>query len=248
MQTQPKEKNSAPERFLRLDKFLSDSTGLSRAEAKKRIRAGAVTVNGVIVRAPEWKTALSDTVFINRRNVRYQEHVYLMLNKPAGCLSATEDRRDPVVTDLVPEQWKHFHVFPAGRLDKDTEGLLLLTDDGTFAHALTAPRRDVPKRYYAELDGPVGEETKRLFAAGMEFEDFTAKPAQIEWDEADPSKVFITISEGKYHQVKRMCGRAGRQVLYLKRVSVGALMLDPELKPGEMRELTDEELRLVRCD
>lgn len=240
-----KQNGSTP---VRLDKFIADSSEFSRAEARKRIRAGAVSVNGVTVRAPEWKTEESDAVFINRREIRYRKFLYLMLNKPAGYLSATEDRHgDPVVTDLVPGQWKHFSVFPVGRLDKDTEGLLLLTNDGAFDHALMSPRHDVPKRYYAELDGPVSEAEKALFAAGMIFEDFTAKPALLEWED-DPSKVFITVSEGKFHQVKRMCGRAGRTVLFLKRLSVGGLALDPALKPGEMRELTEEELRFLKRD
>ncbi len=228
---------------MRLDKFIADSSDYSRADAKKLIRAGAAEVNGKKVRTAEYKVTENDTVCINGKKLVYTRYVYLMLNKPQGYLSAVEDKHDPVVTDLIPEQWKHFKAFPVGRLDKDTEGLLLLTNDGQFDHALTSPRRDVAKRYYAELDQPAVPEDTAVFAGGMEFQDFTAKPALLEITE-DPCKVYITISEGKFHQVKRMCERIGKQVRYLKRVSIGSLELDDTLAPGAARELTEKELAL----
>jgi 16S rRNA pseudouridine516 synthase len=167
-----------------------------------------------------------------------------MMNKPQGYLSATEDDRDPVVLDLVPEEFKHFAPFPVGRLDKDTEGLLLLSNDGQFDHELMSPRKNLRKRYYAELDNPATPEDVEAFAAGMQFKEFTAKPALLEIDAADPRKVYVEISEGKYHQVKRMCERTGKNVLFLKRVAIGKLVLDPALSCGEIRELTQEELAL----
>ena len=149
-----------------------------------------------------------------------------------------------MVVDLLPEELKHFAPFPVGRLDKDTEGLLLLTNDGQFDHELMSPRKNLYKRYYAELDLPATAEDIELFAAGMEFKEFTAKPARLEIDANDPRKVYVEISEGKYHQVKRMCERAGKTVLFSKRVSIGILQLDETLTIGKVRELTQEELSL----
>ena len=152
-----------------------------------------------------------------------------------------------MVIDLVPEEWKHFQVFPVGRLDKDTEGLLLLTNDGQFDHALMSPKKKVMKRYYAELDRPAEEKDAEQFRAGMEFPEFTAQPAVLEITD-DPRKVYIEIAEGKFHQVKRMCQRVGKVVTFLKRVKIGALALDETLQPGEIRELTPEEYRLLMND
>ena len=149
-----------------------------------------------------------------------------------------------LVVELVPEPLKHFQVFPVGRLDKDTEGLLLLTNDGQFDHALMSPKKKVMKRYYAELDGPADPRAVETFRAGMTFEDFTARPARLEIT-ADPRKVYIEIAEGKFHQVKRMCQRIGREVRYLKRVAIGPLKLDAALPPGGMRELTSAEYQLL---
>ena len=229
---------------MRLDKFIADSSAYSRREIRKLVRYRAVTVNGTVAPAADLQIGETDKVRVNGKRIEYRKYVYLMLNKPQGYLSATEDKHDPVVTALVPEEYRHFEVFPVGRLDKDTEGLLLLTNDGRFDHALMSPKKKVMKRYYAELDGPAGAGDVGLFAAGMEFPDFTARPARLEIT-ADPNRVFIEIEEGKFHQVKRMCQRIGREVLYLKRVRIGGLELDERLKPGEMRELTADELRLL---
>lgn len=229
---------------MRLDKFIANSTAYGRKEIRKLIRNGEISVNGTAADSPDLQVAESAEVRIRGELIRYRKYIYLMLNKPQGYLSAVEDKRDPVVVSLVPEEYRHFNVFPVGRLDKDTEGLLLLTNDGQFDHALMSPKRHVVKRYYAELDGPANESDIETFRAGMVFQDFTAAPALLELTE-DPSKVFIEISEGKFHQVKRMCQRIGREILYLKRVSIGKCVLDESLKPGEMRELTEEEL--CRC-
>ena len=230
---------------MRLDKYLSDATPHSRREVRNLVRRKAVTVNGVAASSADMKiNEETDTVCVNGELVVYRKFIYLMLNKPQGYLSATEDERDPVVVDLLPDDLKHFSPFPVGRLDKDTEGLLLLTNDGQFDHELMSPRKNLYKRYYAELDAPAAAEDIELFASGMEFREFTAKPARLEISPDDPCKVHVEIAEGKYHQVKRMCERAGKNVVFLKRVAIGPLQLDPALECGKVRELTAEELAL----
>ena len=229
---------------MRLDRFLSQSSAFSRKEIRFLARTNRIAVDGRCVRDPGEKVEETALVTVKGVPIPYRKHVYLMLNKPQGYLSAVRDDRDPVVTDLVPEEFKHFQVFPVGRLDKDTEGLLLLTNDGAFDHALAFPRKEVRKRYFARLDLPAGKEDVEKFSSGMVFPDFTAKSALLEITE-NPCEVFIEISEGKFHQVKRMCLQAGKTVLYLKRVAIGGLRLDPALLPGQCRELTEEEKSLL---
>ena len=232
-------------KVMRLDKYLSESTAHSRKDVRGLVKRGAVTVNGIAAKTSDMKIdEKNDTVCVNGNAVVYRKFIYLMMNKPQGYLSATEDDRDPVVLDLVPEEFKHFAPFPVGRLDKDTEGLLLLTNDGQFDHELMSPRKNLRKRYYAELDNPAAPEDVEAFAAGMQFKEFTAKPALLEIDAADPRKVYVEISEGKYHQVKRMCERTGKNVLFLKRVAIGNLLLDNTLECGKVRELTAAELAI----
>lgn len=230
---------------MRLDKYLSDATAHSRRDIRQLVKRNAVTVNGIAARSVDMKIdEKQDVVCVNDEKVFYRKFIYLMLNKPQGYLSATEDDRDPVVVDLVPDELKHFAPFPVGRLDKDTEGLLLLTNDGQFDHELMSPRKNLYKRYYAELDAPANAADIELFASGMEFREFTAKPARLEISPDDPCKVYVEIAEGKYHQVKRMCERAGKNVLFLKRVAIGSLQLDPALETGKVRELTAGELAI----
>lgn len=230
---------------MRLDKYLSEATALSRRDVRNLVKRKAIAVNERIAATADMQVdEKNDTVCVNGENVRYRKFIYLMLNKPQGFLSATEDKHDPVVVDLVPEELKHFKPFPVGRLDKDTEGLLLLTNDGKFDHELMSPRKNLYKRYYAELDMPADEHDIALFAAGMVFKDFTAKPARLEIDQTDPRKVYVEIAEGKFHQVKRMCERAGKNVLFLKRVAIGELQLDETLECGKVRELTAGELAI----
>lgn len=230
---------------MRLDKYLSDATAHSRRDIRQLVKRNAVTVNGIAARSVDMKIdEKQDVVYVNGKKVFYRKFIYLMLNKPQGYLSATEDDRDPVVVDLVPDELKHFAPFPVGRLDKDTEGLLLLTNDGQFDHELMSPRKNLYKRYYAELDAPANAADIELFASGMEFREFTAKPARLEISPDDPCKVYVEIAEGKYHQVKRMCERAGKNVLFLKRVAIGSLQLDPALENGKVRELTAGELAI----
>ena len=226
---------------MRLDKFLSDSTDMSRKDIKQLIKKKAVTVNGEIITKPEIQVSESDEVAVSGQAVSYKRFVYLILNKPAGYVSATEDKKYPVVTDLVPEEYRHFDVFPAGRLDIDTEGLLILTNDGEFVHEITSPKKNVYKRYFAKLDKPAEEADKEVFAGGMEFKDFTAKPARLEICD-DAHEAFVEIAEGKFHQVKRMFERVGKTVIYLKRVSIGGLVLPDGLELGKTTEIELDEL------
>ena len=232
---------------MRLDKFLSDAASCSRREIKGLVRAGAVTVDGKTALSADMQVARDSLVTLKGKQIVYKKYIYLMLNKPQGYISSTESDRNPAVTELVPEEWKHFKVFPVGRLDKDTEGLLLLTNDGRFDHAIMSPRRNMFKRYFARLSEPAVAEDVEVFAAGMEFADFTAKPAKLEITE-NPSEVFVSISEGKYHQVKRMWEKTGKSVVYLKRTAIGELLLDESLPSGKVRELTVEEMRLLGMD
>ena len=195
-------------------------------------------------RKQEEQTDEDSIVEVDGERLIYREFVYLMLNKPQGCVSAVYDKKYPVVTEFVPEEYAHFEVYPVGRLDIDTEGLLILTNDGQFAHEMTSPKKDVYKRYFAVLDKPMEEKDVEIFAGGMEFKEFTAKSAKLEITE-NPNEAYIEIAEGKFHQVKRMCERVGKTVTYLKRVAIGNLKLDKSLEKGEVRELTKDELDML---
>lgn len=230
---------------MRLDKFVSNCGAATRSEVKKLVKNGAVTVNGVTAKKPDIKIdENNDVICVSGVELNYKKFVYLMLNKPEGYISATEDKHYPVVTELVPEEYAHYNVFPVGRLDIDTEGLLILTNDGQFDHSMTSPKKNVYKRYFARLDKPAEPEDIEVFKKGMEFKDFTAKSARLEITE-NPAEVYIEIAEGKFHQVKRMCERVGKNVMYLKRVAIGSLPLDEALEKGEVRPLTEDEMRLL---
>lgn len=227
---------------MRLDKYLTETTGISRSEAKMLIKKGRVTVEGEIVKKPESKIDPEKTkVTADGEPCRYEQYTWLMLNKPQGVVSATEDARERTVLDLLKEPVRD--LFPVGRLDKDTEGLLLLTNDGGTAHDLLSPKKHVDKTYYALLDGPVGEEEKQAFARGLDIgEEKPTLPARLETIPGEEGAVYITIQEGRYHQVKRMAQAVGRKVLFLKRIAMGNLRLDERLAPGEYRPLTPEEI------
>ena len=212
----------------------------TRKEIGKAVRAGRVTVNGQTVKNAAMQVTAEDEVSMDGVSVEYEEYVYYMLNKPAGVISATEDARERTVLDLISERQRK-GLFPVGRLDRDTEGLLLITNDGGLAHRLLSPRHHVDKVYYARLDGPVGEAEKALFAQGLKVDEtLTALPAELEILEP-ATEVRVTIREGKFHQVKRMFEAVGREVLYLKRLSMGPLALDESLPKGDYRRLTAEE-------
>lgn len=226
----------------RLDKLLSSTGRWSRREVKELIRQGRVWVDGVPARRPEEKCEPGAAgLTVDGERVDCAPFVYLMLHKPAGLLSATEDRRQKTVLDLLPEHLRRRGLFPVGRLDKDTEGLLLLTNDGPLAHALLAPGRHVDKVYYVEVDGRLDQQDRRAFQAGVTLADGTVcQPADLTVLDP-PSQGLVTLREGKYHQVKRMLAARGKPVTYLKRLSMGPLTLDPALPAGAWRPLTPEE-------
>jgi 16S rRNA pseudouridine516 synthase len=239
----------------RLDKMLGHLGYGTRSELKKSVKAGLVSVNGKIVKDSGLQVdPYADKVMFDGQPIRpYREFIYLMMNKPAGVVSATEDLRDRTVVDLLSAEQAAFVPFPVGRLDKDTEGLLLLTNDGQLAHRLLSPKKHVPKTYYAEVAGRVTEEDGAAFLQGVTLDDgYVTLPAQLRILDATPavgeageawrSRIELTITEGKFHQVKRMFEAVGKKVLYLKRLTMGSLRLDERLRLGEVRELTAEEL------
>ena len=230
--------------MIRLDKYLADMGVGTRTEAKKLIRQGKVKVDDCIVKSPEQKIdTATQKVFCDGQEVGYEEYEYYMLNKPAGYVSATTDAKEKTVLDLIIDK-KRKDLFPVGRLDKDTEGLLLITNDGDLAHRLLAPKKHVDKLYYAKVEGVVTEEDVRAFEEGVDIgEDEVTRPAVLEILKSDEiSEIHLTIQEGKFHQVKRMFEAVGKKVIYLKRLSMGTLRLDENLKLGEYRALTEEEL------
>ena len=233
---------------MRLDKFLSSGMGLgSRTDVKKFIKNGRVEVIGTDAPRPELNiNPEKSEVYFDGILQKYKKFVYLMLNKPKGYVSATVDRDNPTVTELVPEEFLRFDLFPVGRLDIDTEGLCILTNDGELSHRLLSPKNHISKKYRAKLDAVPKEEDLEKIRNGITLEDgYKCKPATVIFD-ADNETLYITIYEGKYHQVKRMFGAVGRKVLELKRVEMNKLSLDNKLAPGEIRELTDEELKLLQ--
>ena len=228
---------------IRLDKYLTEMSVGSRSEVKKAIIKGLTEVNGETVKKPEQKIDLAlDQVCFQGRRITYAAMEYYMLNKPAGVISASEDRHETTVVDLITEK-KRKDLFPVGRLDKDTEGLLLITNDGELAHRLLSPKKHVDKVYYAKIAGKVTEEDKKVFAEGVDIgEDKLTLPAKLHiLKSGEESEITLTIREGKFHQVKRMFEAVGKKVIYLKRLSMGPLQLDETLMPGEYRELTEKE-------
>ena len=238
------------EKPVRLDKFLADAGAGTRSEVKKYIQKGQVQVNGKPVKKPELKITEEDQVVMNGQEIHAApEYVYYLFNKPAGCVSATEDSRDKTVLDYIEEKDRRKGLFPVGRLDKDTEGLLLITDDGQLAHELLSPRKHVDKVYFAKVSGQFGENEIARFKEGLDIGNGErSKQARLQILKADvqESEVLITIMEGKFHQVKRMVKAVGSEVLYLKRLSMGSLKLDEELKLGEYRRLTKAELQELK--
>ena len=236
--------------MIRLDKYLADMSIGTRQEVKKYIRQGRVKINEDIIKKPEYKIREDeDKITFDCAPVAYETFEYYMLNKPAGVISATEDKRDKTVLDLIKEK-KRKDLFPVGRLDKDTEGLLLITNDGALAHRLLSPKKHVDKCYYAEISGGVTEDDVRVFKEriniGTQEEPEWTMPAELKiLEKGTVSRIRLTIREGKFHQVKRMFLAVGKEVVYLKRERMGALVLDEELAPGEYRKLTDSELKSI---
>lgn len=229
----------------RLDKFLSSQLNMSRNDVKIGIRAGKAVVNGKTVRDSAFRVdTKSDKVVFFGNTVEYKEFIYLVMNKPAGVLSASNDKQRKTVVDLVPDGLKRAGLFPVGRLDRDTTGLLIITDDGNFAHRVIAPKSKLPKTYIAELDGDITPQMTELFENGVVLADGTrCAPSQLK--RIGECLAEITITEGKYHQIKRMFGTVGLGVNGLKRTSIGNLKLDGNLQMGECRELSTEEYGMI---
>lgn len=230
---------------IRLDKYLAEMGLGTRSQIKEAAKKGRIKVDGTVEKRTEQKIDPDcQNVSFDGKEISYVKKEYYLLNKPQGVVSATEDKVHKTVLDLIDGKQRK-DLFPVGRLDIDTEGLLILTNDGQLTHDLTSPKKNVYKKYFAKVDKPMSEADKKAFADGMEFKDFTAKPARLELTEK-PCEVYIEIAEGKFHQVKRMCERVGKNVVYLKRTAIGGLCLDETLGSGEMRELTDTELQILR--
>ncbi|KHF39686.1 pseudouridine synthase [Halalkalibacter okhensis] len=233
---------------MRMDKLLANMGFGTRKDVKKLMKSGSVHVNGAVIK--EGKTHIDpdkDLVTVFGEEVKYKPHIYLMLNKPQGVISATEDQEHETVIDLLLYEHAMYEPFPVGRLDKDTEGFLLITNDGQFSHALMSPRKHVPKTYAATVRGKVTEEDVELFKQGVTLDDgYVTKPAELVIkNHGTVSEIELTITEGKYHQVKRMFEAVGKKVLTLKRLKIADLELDPKLELGTYRELTQKEIDLL---
>ena len=231
--------------MMRLDKYLCETGFGTRSQVKDLLKKGQVMVNGEVVKKPELNiNETTDQILCQGKKASYQKNIYLMLHKPAGVVSATEDNREKTVLDLVRPEDRKNGLFPVGRLDKDTEGLLLLTDDGELAHRLLSPKKHVDKTYYAKIDGQVTEEHVKQFREGLDIGDEKKTlPAVLTILLSGPvSEIEVTIHEGRFHQIKRMFEAVGCKVTYLKRLSMGSLVLDETLPPEEYRPLTEAEL------
>ncbi|MGI6128339.1 MAG: pseudouridine synthase [Planifilum sp.] len=236
------------EKRMRLDKMLGRMGVGTRKEIRKLVKAGRVTVDGALAADPGMHVVPErNRIEVDGHPISYRENIYLMMNKPAGVVSATVDRSAETVIQLLEPQHALFQPFPVGRLDKDTEGLLLLTNDGKMAHRLLSPKHRVPKRYFALVEGEVTEAAVEAFRRGVILDDgYQALPAELIIRSAGPqSETEVIVYEGKYHQVKRMFKAVGKRVVYLKRIAMGPLQLDPSLEPGEYRELTEDEVALL---
>ena len=233
--------------MIRLDKFLADMSLGTRSEIKKEIKKGSVQVNGMTVKNPEYKIDTGkDQVTAKGQQVSYAELEYYMLNKPAGVVSATEDKREKTVVELITEK-RRKDLFPVGRLDKDTEGLLLITNDGPLAHELLSPKKHVDKTYFVKAGKPLSDEDVRMLETGVDIgEEKQTLPGKVSRLSPERTSFCLTIREGKFHQIKRMFQAVDNEVLYLKRLSMGPLDLDENLAPGEYRTLTEEEIKRLK--
>lgn len=237
------------EKRQRLDKILSNMGFGSRKDVKKHIKDGIVKVNNKIILDNKMKfDPYKDEIYIGEEKINYREYIYIMMNKPSGYVSSTDDPSSDTVISLLEEDYLIFNPFPIGRLDKDTEGLLLISNDGELAHNLLSPKKQVKKTYYVEVDGYVDEKHHEVFENGVIIDgDYKTLPASLEILSSDIiSKVYLTIMEGKFHQVKRMFESLDMKVLYLKRVSMGTLKLDDSLDLGKYRELSEDEVNLLK--
>ena len=232
----------------RLDKLIASQGLLSRSDVKNMVKRGEVSVNGMVIKDSAVKVSYEDDIKIKGESLSQTEFTYIMLNKPQGVVSASEDKRDKTVVDILPDELKRKNLFPAGRLDKDTTGFSLITDDGEFAHRILSPARHVDKTYIATVSDKIDfENAKKAFADGVVLGDGTVLlSAQLELIDDSENQVFkVVIKEGKYHQIKRMFASLGTTVIALKRIAIGGLVLDPGLVEGEARLITEKELELI---
>lgn len=228
----------------RIDKILSSLGLMSRKDAKKAALARRITVDGVPVRDCSLRVGAANKLCLDGKEVHYAKHTYLMMNKPEGFVCSTDDPKSPIVTELLPEEYKRRDLFSIGRLDKNTTGLIILTDDGALAHELLAPKKHVAKTYYLTTKEPISNETKNRFFEGVDIGNYVTAPALLEI--TGEREGYITITEGKYHQIKRMFVALGNKVSSLERVNFGGINLDQALERGNFRVLTDEELKKLR--
>lgn len=228
---------------MRLDKFVSDAVGITRKDSKNLIKKGLVSINGAIIKDAGASVSEADSLFVEGKEVSYKKFIYLMMNKPSGYISATDDKKQKTVLDLLPESFNRYNLFPAGRLDIDTEGFLLLTNDGQTAHNLLSPSKKVGKEYFVRLEKPLTESDKETIEAGVDIGGYVTRPSRIE--QKNENECVITIIEGKFHQVKKMFECVENKVIYLKRISFASLPLDPTLALGEYRYLTPEEVDII---
>ncbi len=229
----------------RIDRILSEQTNYSRKEIKKFVSKGLVLVNGLVVRKSDEKYDDDNiSIKINGKDIRVSKHFYLLLNKPKGYVSTTVSDKDKTVIDLVPDKYKTRTLFPAGRLDKDTTGLMLITDDGVFAHNILSPKKHIKKIYEVVIDKEISVEMVNGFRDGVKLNDGECKSALLE--KIDTNKCLVTLTEGRYHQIKRMFGCYKAKVLELKRICMGELYLPSDLGVGEVREVSDEELLKIQ--
>lgn len=230
---------------MRLDKYISNATDLSRTEAKRLIKSGDVSIDEKAATSGSQKVSTDHSVTINGSPITLLVDRYFMMNKPAGVVSATKDNTNPTAIDLIYEH-RNQKLQIAGRLDIDTTGLLLITDDGQWNHIVTSPRTDCKKIYLVELENPVGEDYQRKLEAGIALEGEKRRCLPATMEVIDDHHIRLTISEGKYHQVKRMMTSLGNEVVNLHRLKIGGIELDPELEPGDYRPLTDEEIASIQ--
>lgn len=225
---------------MRLDKFISDAAAMTRSESRKAIKSGRVLRAGEVIKDISLPVSENEKILLDGEEIAYKKYVYIMLHKPSGYVSATEDRRQRTVLDLLDPSYARYQLFPVGRLDIDTEGFLLLTNDGELAHNMLSPNKNVGKTYFVRLENIITEEEISLLRKGVDIGQCITKPARAE--RISENEINLTITEGKFHQIKKMAKAVGNNVVYLKRLAYGSFYLDETLEKGAWRELSDEEI------
>lgn len=228
---------------MRLDKFVSDGAAMTRSESRKAIKNGRISVENRTVKDIAFQVAETCSVLLDGREILYREFMYIMLNKPQGCVSATEDKKQKTVLDILDPSYSRYQLFPVGRLDIDTEGFLLLTNDGDLAHNMLSPNKNVGKTYFVRLEKPITDNEIRALEAGVNIGECITKPAKAE--RISENEINLTITEGKFHQIKRMAKAVENEVVYLKRIAYGDFYLDEALETGNYRVLTEKETKYL---